>query len=97
MLTLLRAAGIRSGARRIRWRGSRRCWTTAIEHALAAKAAGKRVVGILCEFTPRELIMAAGGVPVCLCGGSAKTIPAAEEHLPANLCPLIKSTFGYHC
>jgi benzoyl-CoA reductase/2-hydroxyglutaryl-CoA dehydratase subunit BcrC/BadD/HgdB len=38
----------------------------------------------------------AGGVPVCLCGGSAKTIPAAEEYLPANLCPLIKSTFGYH-
>ena len=66
------------------------------QHAVAAKAAGKRVVGILCEFTPRELIMAAGGVPVCLCGGSAKTIPAAEEHLPANLCPLIKSTFGYH-
>ena len=66
------------------------------EHAVAAKSAGKRVVGILCEFTPRELIMAAGGVPVCLCGGSAKTIPAAEEHLPANLCPLIKSTFGYH-
>ena len=66
------------------------------QHALAAKAAGKRVVGMLCEFTPRELIMAAGGVPVCLCGGSAKTIPAAEEYLPANLCPLIKSTFGYH-
>ena len=66
------------------------------EHAVAAKSAGKRVVGILCEFTPRELIMAAGGVPVCLCGGSAKTISAAEEHLPANLCPLIKSTFGYH-
>jgi benzoyl-CoA reductase/2-hydroxyglutaryl-CoA dehydratase subunit BcrC/BadD/HgdB len=40
--------------------------------------------------------MAADGVPVCLCGGSAKTIPAAEERLPANLCPLIKSTFGYH-
>jgi benzoyl-CoA reductase/2-hydroxyglutaryl-CoA dehydratase subunit BcrC/BadD/HgdB len=66
------------------------------QHAVAAKSAGKRVVGILCEFTPRELIMAAGGVPVCLCGGSAKTIPAAEEQLPANLCPLIKSTFGYH-
>lgn len=54
------------------------------------------VVGILCEYTPRELIMAAGGVPVCLCGGSAQTIPAAEQHLPANLCPLIKSTYGYH-
>ena len=35
-------------------------------------------------------------MPVCLCGGSAATIPAAEQHLPANLCPLIKSTFGYH-
>ncbi len=67
-----------------------------LEYATAQKEAGKRIVGILCEYTPRELIMAAGGVPVCLCGGSAKTIPAAEEQLPANLCPLIKSTFGYH-
>jgi benzoyl-CoA reductase/2-hydroxyglutaryl-CoA dehydratase subunit BcrC/BadD/HgdB len=67
-----------------------------LEYAKAAKAAGKPLVGIMCEFTPRELIMAAGAMPVCLCGGSAKTIPAAEEHLPANLCPLIKSTFGYH-
>jgi len=66
------------------------------QHALAAKEAGRPIVGILCEFTPRELIMAAGGVPVCLCGGSAKTIPDAEAHLPANLCPLIKSTYGYH-
>jgi len=67
-----------------------------LEYATASHAAGKPIVGILCEYTPRELILAAGGVPVCLCGGSAKTIPAAEEHLPANLCPLIKSTFGYH-
>ncbi len=67
-----------------------------LEYATAAKAAGRPVVGILCEYTPRELIMAAGGVPVCLCGGAAQTIPAAEQHLPANLCPLIKSTYGYH-
>lgn len=67
-----------------------------LEYAQTAKAAGRPIVGMLCEYTPRELIMAAGAVPVCLCGGSAKTIPAAEEHLPANLCPLIKSTFGYH-
>ena len=65
-------------------------------YATAAKAVGRPIVCILCEYTPRELILAAGGVPVCLCGGSAKTIPAAEEHLPANLCALIKSTFGYH-
>ena len=67
-----------------------------LQYAEAAKAAGRPVVGIMCEYTPRELIMAAGAVPVCLCGGSAETIPTAEEHLPANLCPLIKSTYGYH-
>jgi len=66
------------------------------EYATEAKARGKHIVGIMCEYTPRELIMAANAVPVCLCGGSAEMIPAAEEHLPANLCPLIKSTYGYH-
>ncbi|HON90869.1 MAG TPA: double-cubane-cluster-containing anaerobic reductase [Sedimentisphaerales bacterium] len=67
-----------------------------LQYAQEAKAKGKRIVGIMCEYTPRELIMAAGAVPVCLCGGSAETIGPAEEHLPANLCPLIKSTYGYH-
>jgi benzoyl-CoA reductase/2-hydroxyglutaryl-CoA dehydratase subunit BcrC/BadD/HgdB len=67
-----------------------------LAYAQAAKAAGRRIVGIVCEFTPRELILAADAVPVCLCGGSAKMIPPAEQHLPANLCPLIKSTYGYH-
>ena len=67
-----------------------------LDYATAAKAAGRPIVGILCEYTPRELIMAAGAVPVCLCGGSVKTIATAEQDLPANLCPLIKSTYGYH-
>ena len=66
------------------------------EYATEAKAKGKRIVGIMCEYTPRELIMAADAVPVCLCGGSAEMIQPAEEDLPANLCPLIKSTYGYH-
>jgi len=67
-----------------------------LEYARTAKEHGHPIVGIMCEFTPRELIMAAGAVPVCLCGGSAETIPAAERDLPVNLCPLIKSTYGYH-
>ena len=67
-----------------------------LTYAQDAKKAGRPVVGILCEFTPRELILAAGGVPVCLCGGSLDMIAPAEEILPANLCPLIKSTFGFH-
>jgi benzoyl-CoA reductase/2-hydroxyglutaryl-CoA dehydratase subunit BcrC/BadD/HgdB len=67
-----------------------------LEYADAAKAAGRPIVGILCEYTPRELIFAAGGVPVCLCGGDLEMIGPAENELPANLCPLIKSTYGYH-
>ncbi len=68
----------------------------AIEYARRQKAAGRPIVGIMCEYTPREIILAAGAVPVCLCGGDVDTIAPAEEHLPANLCPLIKSTYGYH-
>ena len=71
-----------------------------VDHCLAcaeaARSAGRPIVGIMCEFTPREIILASGALPVCLCGGSAATIPAAERILPANICPLIKSTFGYH-
>jgi len=66
------------------------------EYAEKGKREGRPVVGFMCEVTPRELILAAGGIPVLLCGGSARTAEEAEEVLPANLCPLIKSTFGYH-
>jgi benzoyl-CoA reductase/2-hydroxyglutaryl-CoA dehydratase subunit BcrC/BadD/HgdB len=66
-----------------------------LDYAQAEKEKGRHIVGIMCEYTPREIIMAAGGVPVCLCGGSAEMIPAAEEELPANLCPLVRSTYGF--
>ncbi|MBF0252459.1 MAG: 2-hydroxyacyl-CoA dehydratase [Candidatus Omnitrophica bacterium] len=67
----------------------------AYEYAVSEKKAGKKIVGIMCEYTPRELLMAAGCVPVCLCGGSLEMIAPAEKELPANLCPIIKSTYGY--
>ena len=57
--------------------------------------AGKRIVGVYCAFAPLELIRAAGAVPVGLCGKKQKPIPEAEKSLPANLCPLIKSSYGY--
>jgi len=66
-----------------------------LDYVQTAHNAGRQIVGIMCEYTPRELIMAAGAVPVCLCGGSIDTIPAAERYLPSTLCPLIKSTYGY--
>jgi benzoyl-CoA reductase/2-hydroxyglutaryl-CoA dehydratase subunit BcrC/BadD/HgdB len=66
-----------------------------LSYARQEKAQGRKVAGIMCEYCPRELVLAAGAVPVVLCGGSADTILSAEEQLPANLCPLIKSTYGY--
>ena len=37
----------------------------------------------------------AGLLSVSLCGMSNETIPAAETVLPKNLCPLIKSSYGF--
>ncbi|MCR4399446.1 MAG: double-cubane-cluster-containing anaerobic reductase [Syntrophomonadaceae bacterium] len=59
------------------------------------KQQGALVVGTYCAFTPEEIIMAAGAVPVSLCAGSPEPITAAERVLPRNLCPLIKSSFGH--
>lgn len=59
------------------------------------KQAGGRLVGYLCSYTPLEVIDAAGASSVALCGTSDETIPAAETVLPSNLCPLIKSTYGF--
>lgn len=61
----------------------------------AMKEEGKKVVGVYCAFTPKELIMAAGAVPVGLCGTSEEPVAAAERDLPRNLCPLIKSSYGF--
>ena len=48
-----------------------------------------------CLFAPAELVRAAGAIPVSLCGKKEKPIPDAERTLPPNLCPLIKSSYGY--
>ncbi len=55
----------------------------------------RKVVGIYCTYCPKELILAAGALPVGLCGTREETISAAEQDLPRNLCPLIKSSYGY--
>ncbi|MEQ8237172.1 MAG: double-cubane-cluster-containing anaerobic reductase [Syntrophomonadaceae bacterium] len=60
-----------------------------------AKDNGRKVVGIYCTYCPQELILAAGAIPVGLCGMSENPIAAAEETLPRNLCPLIKSSYGF--
>ena len=39
--------------------------------------------------------MAAGAAPIGLCSMSDEAIPEAEKDLPANLCPLIKASYGF--
>jgi len=67
----------------------------AVATVTKAKEDGKRIAGIFCEYTPRELFWAADILPVCMCGGQQATIPEAEKELPVNLCPLIKSSYGH--
>jgi benzoyl-CoA reductase/2-hydroxyglutaryl-CoA dehydratase subunit BcrC/BadD/HgdB len=58
------------------------------------KKEGKKVVGTFCLFVPDEIISSAGADRIILCGGKNDTISIAEQYLPRNLCPLVKSSFG---
>lgn len=59
------------------------------------KNQGGKVVGAFCLYLPQELVLASGAVFVGLCGGSNFTVPDAEQFLPRNICPLIKSSYGF--
>ena len=59
------------------------------------KEEGGLIAGTFCTFTPSEILDAAGISPVGLCGMSNETVPDAERDLPKNLCPLIKSSYGF--
>lgn len=56
---------------------------------------GKKIVGMYCVFSPSEIAMAADAIPVSLCGTVQPPIEDAEKELPRNLCPLIKSSYGF--
>ena len=60
-----------------------------------AKASGRSVIGFYCLYSPTEMAVAADAIPLPLCGTRNTPIAAAEEILPRNLCPLIKSSFGF--
>lgn len=60
-----------------------------------AKEQGRSVIGFYCLYSPTEMAVAVNAIPVPLCGTRNDPIPAAEESLPRNLCPLIKSSYGY--
>lgn len=59
------------------------------------KENGTPIVGVFCTYLPQEMVLAAGAAPVGLCSMSDETIGEAERVLPRNLCPLIKSSYGF--
>jgi len=63
--------------------------------AKAFKEQNKPMIGTFCTFMPQELPLAMGGATVSLCATSDETIGEAEKELPRNLCPLIKSSYGF--
>lgn len=63
--------------------------------AMKIKEQGKPFIGVFCTYFPEEIAMAMGAVTVGLCSTSDETIPDAEKDLPRNLCPLIKSSYGF--
>ena len=62
-----------------------------VEH----KEKGGKVFGTFCVYVPEEIIIAAGGIAVGLCGGADFSVPTGEQILPRNLCALIKSAVGF--
>jgi len=59
------------------------------------KDKGIPVVGAYCTYFPQEIAMAMGATTIGLCSTSDETIEEAEKDLPKNLCPLIKSSYGF--
>ena len=59
------------------------------------KDKGVPIVGVYCTYFPQELVMAMGAATVGLCSMSDETVVEAEKDLPKNLCPLIKSSYGF--
>jgi len=63
--------------------------------AKAFKDENKPMIGTFCTFMPQELPLAMGAATVSLCATSDETVGEAEKELPRNLCPLIKSSYGF--
>ena len=59
------------------------------------KDKGIPVIGSYCTYFPQEIAMAMGAASVSLCSTSDETLQEAEKDLPKNLCPLIKSSYGF--
>ncbi len=67
----------------------------ALAYVLKKRDEKMPIVGVYCTYAPLELIYAADAIPAVLCAFANGPIAKAEEVLPTNLCPLIKSSYGF--
>ena len=56
--------------------------------------AGGKSIGTFCIYVPDEVALAAGVLPIPLCGGSGWSVDYADKMFPRDICPLVRSTFG---
>ncbi|RJQ28202.1 MAG: 2-hydroxyacyl-CoA dehydratase [Peptococcaceae bacterium] len=66
-----------------------------VKELVQHRAGGSKVFGAFCVYVPEEIILAAGGICIGLCAGADMSTSSAEQILPRNICPLIKSAFGF--
>jgi benzoyl-CoA reductase/2-hydroxyglutaryl-CoA dehydratase subunit BcrC/BadD/HgdB len=67
----------------------------ALQYIHKRREVGSPVVGVYCGYAPLEVIKAMDCTVAVLCAFSNKTVSVAEGILPGNLCPLIKSSYGF--
>ncbi len=58
------------------------------------KLSGIKIVGTYCSFAPREIILAAGAVPIRLVDTTSQYDNEGEKDIPRNMCTIVKSSYG---
>jgi benzoyl-CoA reductase/2-hydroxyglutaryl-CoA dehydratase subunit BcrC/BadD/HgdB len=67
----------------------------ALQYIQSGRQQGSPVVGVYCGYAPLEVVKAMKATIAVLCAFSNNTIGSSEGVLPGNLCPLIKSSYGF--
>src|SRR5699024_10905618 len=58
------------------------------------KLNGIKIVGTYCSFAPKEIILAAGAVPIRLIDTTSQYDNEGERDIPTNMCTIVKSSYG---
>ncbi len=69
----------------------RRLYENRSRRAKDLKQKGKRIIGHMCIFPPRELITAAGMVPYRIMGSPLEPITEGDAYLETDCCPFVRS------